>query len=289
MSKLQKVGFGAIALLMIIFAFTDLQISKAIYNAHSVYGEIFEAIGEFPAGVIATFCTISLMLTRKKEKSIKYNLGTIGYGIILVLFSLMAAMLPIKYLNGSTFLIPILFISYIIVSYVIAKKIKFTNKLELRQAAIVGVLMFFFVVITFNLIKMGWGRERYRHMIAEGSFEGFSLWFIRQGFTTNNEFMSFPSGHSANGAIMIWLTLIPTFIPKLKNKQVMINICVILWIILVTASRVVVGAHFASDVTMGATITLIVFSLLRKKYIKDFRSNCERGHSYEIKNNVDIF
>ncbi|MBZ9685653.1 phosphatase PAP2 family protein [Clostridium estertheticum] len=268
MPNLQKKGFGIIALLMIVFTFTDLQISKVIYNPDSVYGLIFEAIGEFPAGIIATFCTVSLIVTRKKEKSIKYNLGTIGYGLMLILFSLMATMLPIKYLNGPTFLAPILAVIYIVISYFLAKKISVTNKVELRQAAIVGVLTFFFVVITFNLVKMGWGRERYRHMVAEGSFDGFSLWFIRQGFTTNNEFMSFPSGHSTNGAIMIWLTLIPTFIPRLKSKQVLINSCVIVWIILVAASRVVVGAHFASDVTMGVTITLIIFSLLKKKYVK---------------------
>ncbi|MBU3130995.1 phosphatase PAP2 family protein [Clostridium gasigenes] len=273
MGKLQKVEFGMIALLMIVFIFIDLQISDAIYNANSVYGSIFEAIGEFPAGVIATFCTVSLILTREKNKSVKYTLGTIGYGFMLVLFSLMATMSPVKYLNGPTVLIPILSILYVIASYFIAKKISVTNKVELRQAAIIGVLTFFFVVITFNLIKMGWGRERYRHMISEGSFEGFSLWFISQGLTKNNEFMSFPSGHSANGAIMIWLTLIPTFIPKLKNKQVLINSCVIAWIILVAASRVVVGAHFASDVTMGVTITLIIFSFLKKKYVKALQNN----------------
>lgn len=268
MSKLEKVGLGIIAVLMIIFAFTDLQISNAIYNAESAYGSIFEAIGEFPAAVIAVFCTVSLMLTRKKDKSIKYNLGTFGYGVMLVFFSLMASMLPIKYLNGPKFLIPILSVLYIGASYYIAKKISVTNKVELRQAAIVGVLTFFFVVITFNLIKMGWGRERYRHMIAEGSFDGYSLWFIRQGFTTNNEFMSFPSGHSANAAIMIWITLIPTFVPKLKSKQLWITLFAIVWIVLVTSSRIVVGAHFASDVTMGVTVSLLIFTLLKKKYCK---------------------
>ena len=29
--------------------------------------------------------------------------------------------------------------------------------------------------------------------------------------TSNNEFMSFPSGHSANAAMLIWLTLVPSF------------------------------------------------------------------------------
>ena len=219
MRKTYKYTLLVISVLLVIFAFTDLQISNAIYNSNSSFGMIFEAIGEFPAAVIATFCTVSLMLTRNKEKSVKYNLRTGGYIILLLLFALMAAMLPVKYFNGPTVLIPIIATLYIVISYIIAKKYSSTNREELRNAAIVGVLTFVFVVITFNLVKMGWGRERYRHMIATGSFEGFSLWFTPQKLTTDNEFMSFPSGHSANAAIMIWITLIPTFITSLREKK----------------------------------------------------------------------
>lgn len=41
-----------------------------------------------------------LMLTRNKNKSVKYFLGTIVYVIILCLLSLMGAALPVKYFNG---------------------------------------------------------------------------------------------------------------------------------------------------------------------------------------------
>ena len=268
MRKTYKYTLLVISVLLVIFAFTDLQISNAIYNSNSSFGMIFEAIGEFPAAVIATFCTVSLMLTRNKEKSVKYNLRTGGYIILLLLFALMAAMLPVKYFNGPTVLIPIIATLYIVISYIIAKKYSSTNREELRNAAIVGVLTFVFVVITFNLVKMGLGRERYRHMIATGSFEGFSLWFTPQKLTTDNEFMSFPSGHSANAAIMIWITLIPTFITSLREKKNWFIGFATLWIVLVPISRIIVGAHFASDVTMGVTVTLVIFTLLKEKYIK---------------------
>lgn len=52
-----------------------MRISNAIYNPESKFGLVFEAIEELPAIVIATFCTVSLILTRNKEKTIKYNLG----------------------------------------------------------------------------------------------------------------------------------------------------------------------------------------------------------------------
>ena len=277
MRKTYKYTLLVISVLLVIFSFTDLQISNAIYNSNSSFGMIFEAIGEFPAAVIATFCTVSLMLTRNKEKSVKYNLRTGGYIILLLLFALMAAMLPVKYFNGPTVLIPIIATLYIVISYIIAKKYSSTNREELRNAAIVGVLTFVFVVITFNLVKMGWGRERYRHMIATGSFEGFSLWFTPQKLTTDNEFMSFPSGHSANAAIMIWITLIPTFITSLREKKNWFIGFSLLWILVVPISRIMVGAHFASDVTMGVTITLIIFAILESRYIKKEDIKCEEN------------
>ena len=277
MRKTYKYTLLVISVLLVIFAFIDLQISNAIYNSNSSFGMIFEAIGEFPAAVIATFCTVSLMLTRNKEKSVKYNLRTGGYIILLLLFALMAAMLPVKYFNGPTVLIPIIATLYIVISYIIAKKYSSTNREELRNAAIVGVLTFVFVVITFNLVKMGWGRERYRHMIATGSFEGFSLWFTPQKLTTDNEFMSFPSGHSANAAIMIWITLIPTFITSLREKKNWFIGFSLLWILVVPISRIMVGAHFASDVTMGVTITLIIFAILESRYIKKEDIKCEEN------------
>lgn len=302
MKREYKIWLIVIGFLMVIFTFTDLKISHAIYNPESKFGLIFEAVGEFPAAIIATFCTIGLMLTRNKEKSAKYILGTIGYIMLLLLVSLMSAALPVKYFNGPELLIPILAIIYIGASYFIAKKISVSNKEELRNAAIVGVLTFVFVVIAFNLIKLAWGRERYRHMIEVGSFDAFSMWFIPQGLASGNEFMSFPSGHSANAAIMVWIALIPTFVPSLKDKKKWFIAFAAIWTVLVPVSRVFLGAHFASDVTMGVTITLVIFTLLKSKYVnnseiknlgvKDLDDEMKKSvclHDYMIKKSIINF
>lgn len=278
MKKSYKIGLFIIGILLVIFAFADMNISNTIYNSESKFGLTFEAIGEFPAAIIATFCTVSLMLTRDKNKSIKYNLGTIGYTFLLFFFSFMAAMLPVKYLHGPKFIIPVLMAMYIVISYAIAKKYAATHKNELRSAAIVGVLTFIFVIIAFNSVKLLWGRERYRHMLEVGSFAGYSMWFIPQGIASGNEFMSFPSGHSANATMMLWITLIPTFVTSLKNKKNWFVGFAGLWTILVPISRIVVGAHFASDVTMGVSITLVIFTLLKNKYINKVRDEDEQKH-----------
>ena len=41
------------------------------------------------------------------------------------------------------------------------------------------------------------------------------------------------------------------------------------WIILVMLSRIVVGAHFASDVTMGVVISFSVFLFLKARFLKE--------------------
>lgn len=285
MKKEYKIGLTIVGILLLIFAFTDMNISNALYNPESKFGLIFEAIGEFPAAIIATFCTVGLMLTRNKEKSLKYTLGTIGYIILLIFTSSMAAALPVKYFKGPNVLIPILMAIYIGASYAIAKKYAVTNKKELRRAALVGLLTFILVVIAFNSIKLLWGRERYRHMIAVGSFAGYSKWFIPQGLAAGNEFMSFPSGHSANAAIMIWIILIPTFVTSLKDKKKWFIGFAIIWTILVPISRVILGAHFASDVTMGVTLTLVIFTFLKEKYINNLEGeNEEEGLSTQLYN-----
>lgn len=92
----------------------------------------------------------------------------------------------------------------------------------------------------------------------------FTKWYVitdRGGF--NNIYASFPSGHTMNSAGVILLTLLPTFLPRLKSKEKLFKGITYSWIILVGLSRVVMGAHFASDVTVGALLSLALFDIIR--------------------------
>lgn len=117
-------------------------------------------------------------------------------------------------------------------------------------------------------------RLRFRSMTEP--FNEFSLWFLPQGFTTNNEYMSFPSGHSVNSAVILWITLIPTSISKLKGKELYFKVVSFIWIIMIMISRVIMGAHFASDVTVGASISIVAFYLI-SKWVKTSKSKTRRN------------
>lgn len=261
---LKVLGIIAVVLLLI-GAFGDLKISQMIFNPDSMFGGIMEAVGEFPAMFIAAFCTMSIGIIAKQRNNGKLNLKSVMGFVFGILFALAAGSLPVKYLGGASVLGIVLGVAIAVADYMMITAISAEHSEELYQAAVFGLQLFLIVMVVFNLIKMGWGRERYRHMVATGSFAGFSSWFLPQGLTTNNEFMSFPSGHSANAAIIMWITLLPTFVPTLKTKETMLKIVSCVWIALVMTSRVIMGAHFLSDVTMGMTISLLVFYWLYQK------------------------
>ena len=129
-------------------------------------------------------------------------------------------------------------------------------KAALCQLQMAGLFIFLSVAgagLTNNVLKILIGRARPKY------FEQFgSLHFEAPGFGYG--FQSFPSGHSTTaGAMAIALTLL---FPRLKGLW----ICIGLWI---AGSRIVVGAHYPSDVVAGfaygATFTWLLAKYSTKR------------------------
>ncbi|HHV10671.1 MAG TPA: phosphatase PAP2 family protein [Clostridiales bacterium] len=262
--KIVLCAVGLLVVLMIIFSFTDLAISTAIYNPESLYGKFFEAFGEFPGILVGTFSIAALIITRNRTVKWKSAVSIIGYGILLVLFGLMNAVMPFNYLGGPKPLIPVVAVLLIGLCLYGAGKIKPEHRTALKRAAIIGLFTFLCAIIIVNIIKNFWGRPRFRSMVDP--LLNFTAWYLPQGIASGEEFRSFPSGHSANSAVVIWISLLPTFLPSLKGKERPLFIGAMVWTLLVMFSRVVMGAHFASDVMVGVTITLAFFLLLCKAF-----------------------
>lgn len=55
--------------------------------------------------------------------------------------------------------------------------------------------------------------------------------------------------------------LLPEIIPQLQDKKKLLRICTYVWCIVIGASRVFMGAHFASDVTVGILLSFTLFDL----------------------------
>lgn len=250
---------------LIIGGIWDLQISHVLYHADSLYGKFFEAFAVFPAVLIASFCSMGLFVTRKKDGNVKSRILAVFYFFLTAGLIYTASTLPGWYLKNWTWTGRALIIVFALAEYKLALYCKESNEKEFRKAAKIGILLLIFSFLVYNGAKFIWGRERYRHMVKVGTFAGFSRWFLPQGIAFSNDFMSFPSGHSANAAIVVWITLLPGFLPFFRGKENFLKVISYGWLVLSMCSRIVIGAHFLSDVTMGAGITLAIFYLLCKK------------------------
>lgn len=120
--------------------------------------------------------------------------------------------------------------------------------------------------------------KRVRFRCLDASFSQYTPWFaspIELSYTSC--YTSFPSGHTAQAFMFL-----PLIIPFRKTglKWVMV-ILTVGWGIFVGASRVVIGAHYASDVLFSAffsiVITLLLYNLLygrEDQMMMDFNCPC---------------
>ncbi|WMJ23922.1 phosphatase PAP2 family protein [Paludicola sp. MB14-C6] len=243
--------------LSLLFGITDYNIFLNISNQQSVFGNIMEILGELVAPYLFALSGIILALyynsqpsdyegkTYKAILGIVYMIAGIGYSIIVLnrfhnfWYSLIGIVI-----TGVLFTITIY----------LFKKLSPQRLFQLYCIALTAIVYMISVLIIINIIKVFWGRVRPRDLETVADF---TPWYKPNGITGNR---SFPSGHTANAAILYIITM---FAPLTKKKpvKVLLYTVSILWIVFMAFSRVYFGAHFASDVLYGATISIIIFYL----------------------------
>lgn len=247
--KKYLLGITIFIILLIILTYNDLRIAQWIYHPDSQFGRFFELVGTLPVPIIGIFSCVALITTAQKKICINTILS---YLISLSLFKIGFSAYQIH-----TYIIPMLAgtVIWTIVSIFITLKIVNDGYRDsLRQAAIISIVAVFVSLFGVSKIKEFVSRERFYHL---KNLDEFTYWYQIQPVKIQDP--SFPSGHSAQSALTFCFLFIPNFVKKFDTPfwHITISIFAFMFTFCVMISRLILGAHYATDVLIGATISII--------------------------------
>lgn len=267
--------------LVVLGSFYDLEISKSLYLGESskenLFGVIFAFIGVIPTFLGWSFfgtCIWNLSKRTNKEKRLKI------FSVFLFVLSFFFFCNTIYMVNDASFNVP-WYVAYpigivcIILSSYLGYKISNNSDnpdilRKILYLTVISLIVMLIVMITKEIMC----RPRYRIIEITGDDKYYIDWWSNGrylekefvGDVLNDEFSSFPSGHSAYAMFAIFIfPLISEFKYKHHKYKLPLFVIGIVWWLLTALSRITIGAHYLSDVCFAGLITLIIYFIFYRK------------------------
>jgi membrane-associated phospholipid phosphatase len=246
-------------LLAIIFAIWDLQISTLLVDSGVEWAKFVADYGEIPGNIIIIIALLIFYASNyriDKTKSILITGGVIG-GLVWQVYSLVTAIFE----GSNSQILPVIFV-FVIVTLVVVRLGKPSIPREFQSFSVFTLALAIINPLLFvQVVKILWGRIRFRDLAPD--FTNFTPWFLPRGPTGHR---SFPSGHTAMG----WMLLPFLNVPRFKNNKAIYYLgtsIILCWGVIVALGRVVIGAHYASDVLFSTGMAWSVF-IVYNIYVK---------------------
>ncbi len=258
-----------IVVLMILGSLFDYSLSLSLFNESNLFGRILAAYGQLPVSLGMLISGTLLIYVCEKRFCLSTVLSFL-FGILLALFGLfMSAYEPVMYLSG-TLSTPVLVCITLILMFcldlVVFRLVKDGEKDQIKQLIKYMVFATLMTTVVINVIKIPWGRPRMR-MIAVTPEASFQPWWVvgsemkdrlmAMG-VASEEFKSFPSGHTASAACMLMIAAFPVANETLKKHEQTLFWIAVIFAFVVGFSRIIMGAHFLTDITAGFTVGFFV-------------------------------
>ena len=255
-----------LAFCLLVGSFFDYQISSALFNSSSLFGRFIEAAGELPFELTASIAGVMLVRAVRPDSrgskwlavlGILVNVGLAGYEIIGSLRvggKLIAVQLVLT------------FVLVIVANLIVYRLTRTTEPDELTRWALMVLAVWIAQAIILNVIvKPLWSRPRMRVIEVTPGLEFQPWWvignpdkwaYIAAGVVKDG-FKSFASGHTAHAAIGLMLAGLPApaFMEKPSRRRVVFWAAAVI-AALVAFGRIVIGAHFLTDVSCGFALVL---------------------------------
>lgn len=288
--------------LLLTATFTDLQVSRILtkyalpagqYYADDFFGVVFECVGTSPELLLGGVCAamIAVWATRLMQHGALRILlifaggaGSVGLYAweFYDMFHYICRHVPGDQ-SVPAFLVGVsAFLALLCATLSLFAVNGFSDETlrKLPRFACVTVGSILFALLLVNVLKNPMGRMRYRAMNVIDDFSGYTPWYVANGqpdktwmretFGTADAFKSFPSGHTRAAAGTFYLISLADMIGvQSKRRRALLWCFAILFTGLVAVSRIMVGAHFFSDVLVGGTIGFSVCMASREFFLVD--------------------
>ena len=275
-----SIVIGVLIVGLIVGSFFDYQISTALYSKNNGFGIFFAAFGEWPGYAMLAFLGgYTFMLALKYYRKNIGGIGLMAAGIVAfgcASFFLGKAIFSINaYNHPENTIFPGLLIGAGLMVPPLAAGIFFGNKVqnkELWKISLFVLLAIAAAIGAITVIKHIPHRPRFR-LVTSNSDVDFYPWFrifkdydhcVKDLGIDKEEFKSFPSGHVGISSAIFMSVYIPMLL-EMKNPKKLKSIFFYVscaYILLLAYTRILVGAHYLSDVSAGGIIPLVIFMVL---------------------------
>ena len=296
------------AALVAIASVYDLEISKILtkgnlhtgqYYSSSQFGLFFEAFGSTPIWLAIAVAGVIFFWNAPRIKDSKIKLDEKGKKILSVFVMIVCAvvifaglyffvseickyvfehMLNEEYKNNIYVMALEAFIALPMAVLLIFSWKNFNKDTHAKLMKFAFVLICtaaFYLLIT--VIKTPIGRCRFRTMNYLDNFDYYTPWYTVNGKRNILTFVddsckSFPSGHTFSAGVIYSILSLPYLFKKLDKVWVkaLFYIIAVGYTAMVAISRIMVGAHFMSDVLFGGTIAFAASMLAREIFVCKF-------------------
>lgn len=276
-------------------SFLDWEIANALYigqrPSENMFGIIFSYIGIIPTFVGWSFLGASIFyLSKKQIKDTKQRRWLIAFSILLFLLSFFYFCNTLYISNANVFEVHFA-VAYSIgiavicasayLGYKLSKKSKDSDLL--KKALFLATVSIVALVII-SSTKEIMCRPRFRYVLTMDDMNYFKNWWqngrtlkasLGSGVVTD-EFASMPSGHSAYSMFAIFIfPALADYIHGLKKYKPHLFAFGFIWWATTALSRMTVGAHYLTDVTIAGLVTILAYGivgLFQKSYLKQNRT-----------------
>ena len=280
MTKTRKICYGCLfalaAALLVLGVFFDKTIADAMYQPENVMAKVMESVGIFPPFIfVSGLFAVLFFLIKEEDKNplLKKVLCVIAVGLSYFVFGFMATeqLLESKLVRALIGLGTAVMLSPLTLLVFRSKSRDSLKRLSifLIFASIVALVS---SLVSINVLKYIWGRPRYREMMADGDYllEAFTPWYQINGISWHGHH-SFPSGHTCSATNLLVLCALSEVFPEAEKRKTTIGFICGIYIFAMAYSRMVLGAHFLSDVAGGFFVGLLTYVVARYVYFDKCR------------------